>query len=108
MLGVKTNSRCSDAVIDEIQAFIEKNNMRNTDGFEEPEIVSATMSQIDQYGWPVTCPECGTVYCASRPHPTAPKRFVRPRCCNTSKHKNGKHIFCTSKNDVMDKFFSGK
>jgi hypothetical protein len=108
MLGVKNHSRCSDTVIDKIQAFIEKYNMKNMNGFEEPVIVSTTMSQIEQYGWPVTCPECGTVYCATRLHPRVPDRLVRPRCFNKSKHKNGKDIFCKSKNDVMDKFFSGQ
>jgi len=86
---------------------MEKWNMRNMDGFEEPVIVSATMSQIDQYGWPVTCPECVAVYCATRLHPKLPNRLVRPRCCNTSKHKNGKLIFCKTKNDVIDDFLSG-
>jgi hypothetical protein len=106
MLAVKNHSRCSDTVIDTIQAFIEKYNMRNIIGFEEPGIVCATMSQTDQYGWPVTCPECGTVYFGTRLHLKMPNRLVRRRCCNKSKHKNGGLIFFKSKNDVIDEFLS--
>ncbi|CAF3917583.1 unnamed protein product [Rotaria sordida] len=45
-----------------IHAFIRRTNVDKIEGYESPTKISATMSNIDQYGWPVKCPECQTVY----------------------------------------------
>ena len=84
-LAATRHANDSPSAIAAIDDFVERMNLAEELGDNQPRVIHTTLRQIHQYGWAATCHECGNVSCVTRVQPRNPEFLIPPQCYNKKK-----------------------